>query len=383
MNDPTQLPPVIDDLSAFIIAGRVKAQPSTDFATAARTPAQGIDDGVEAERIFISERWNLKEAAVVLSGVGARTSRIGLGTGLITPASRHPLHAAALGSTMQAAYGPRMVMGYGRGDDGVFEGTGLRAFGFEAIVDYMDILRRLWRGETVAYDGPAGKWDKLAMGDLHEGPAPELWFGTFGLPKGAMAAARAFDGVLLVPNLTPEASHGAVTRIREACEQIGRDPASIRIAQCVITAPELSDTETRQVAHARAVTYLQAPGYRDSLVRVNGWDPAVVRQLAEHAFTAPSCSVPRSWSPTSGSPTPAPSVRCANASLPFSVSVTPAPTRSSRTAAPPVRMPRSHRPGRRPDPHKEPGHDRGRDGGCGVGGSSPPREHDRRAGEGA
>jgi 5,10-methylenetetrahydromethanopterin reductase len=280
--------PVIDDLSAFIIAGRVKAQPSAEFATAARTPAQGIDDGVEAERIgfrriFVSERWNLKEAGVLLSGVGARTSRIGLGTGLITPASRHPLHAAALGSTMQAAYGPRFVIGLGRGDDGVFEGTGLRAYGFPALVDYVDILRRLWRGETVAYDGPAGRYDRLAMGDLHEGPPPELWFGTFGLPRGAMAAARAFDGVLLVPNMTPQASRRAVTRIREACEQIGRDPASIRIAQCVITAPELSGTETRQIAHARAVTYLQAPGYRDSLVKVNGWDPEVVQKLASHA----------------------------------------------------------------------------------------------------
>jgi 5,10-methylenetetrahydromethanopterin reductase len=278
---------VIDDLSAFIIAGRVKAQPGAGSETAARTPAQGIEDAVEAERlgfrrVFVSERWNLKEAGALLGAAGARTSRIGLGTGVLPPAARHPLHAAALGSTMQAAFGPRFVLGLGRGDDCVYRGTGLRAFGFDAIVDYVDILRRLWRGETVAYDGPAGSYGRLAMADRHDGADPEVWFGTFGLPRGAAAAARAFDGVLLVPNMTPEATRASVARIRDACERIGRDPGSIRIAQCVVTAPDLDEVETRQVAHGRAVTYLQAPGYRDALLRVNGWDPDIVRRLAEH-----------------------------------------------------------------------------------------------------
>jgi len=75
---------------------------------------------------------------------------------------------------------------------------------------------------------------------------------------------------------------GSPKHIREACERIGRDPQSIRIAQCVITAPDLDEVETRQVAHGRAVTYLQAPGYRDALLAVNGWDPEIVRRLAAH-----------------------------------------------------------------------------------------------------
>ena len=104
------LPNVVEDLSAFIISGRVKAHAAGEYETSARTPAQGIQDGVEAERlgfrrIFLSERWNLKEASVLLSAIGALTSRIELGTGLITPASRHPLHAAAFGATMHAAHG--------------------------------------------------------------------------------------------------------------------------------------------------------------------------------------------------------------------------------------------------------------------------------------
>lgn len=278
----------IDDLSAYLIAGRVKARPNGRFQTDERSPAQGIADGVDAEnigfhRVFVSERWNLKEAAVLLGAVGALTQRVGLGTGLINTSSRHPLHTAAMGSTLTAAFGNRVVIGIGRGDDNMLKGTGLRAYDFAGLIDYVRILKRLWAGETVSYDGPAGRYESLALGDLHDGPPPEVWYGSFGLPRSARAAAAAMDGVLLVPNMTPDGTRAAVARLRQECERIDRDPATLRIAQCVITAPELDELETRQVAHARAFTYLQAPGYGDALCAVNGWDPAALAALSQHA----------------------------------------------------------------------------------------------------
>jgi probable F420-dependent oxidoreductase len=279
----------VEDLSAYLISGRVRSHGPTqaDHQTAVRTPAQGIEDGVEAERlgfrrVFLSERWNLKEAGVLLGGVGARTHRIGLGTGLISPARRHVLHTAALGATMQAAFGPRFVLGLGRGDHSYLRSEGLRTASYAGLRDYVDILRRLWRGEAVTYDGPAGSYDGIALGDAYQGEAPEVWFGTFALPVAARTVAASFDGVLLPPVMTPEATAGAVGRLREACEQVGRDSASLRICQCVITAPDLDDEEARGIAHARAVTYLQAPEFGDALLRINGWDPEPVRRLRAH-----------------------------------------------------------------------------------------------------
>jgi 5,10-methylenetetrahydromethanopterin reductase len=287
--NPDHLPPVIEDLSAFVIAGRVKARPAGpgEPETAARTPAQGIADGVEAERIgfrriFLSERWNLKEAGVLLGAIGARTERVELGTGLIAAGSWHPLHAAALGSTLTAAFGPRVVIGLGRGDDAILNSLGLGQVNFSMLEDYVRILKQLWAGETVTYDGPAGRYPKMALGDMHEGPSPQVWFGTFGLPRAAKTIARVMDGVLLVPNLTPGATRASIARIHEECERIDRDPASVHIAQCVITAPDLDETETRQLAHARALTYLQAPGYGEALCRANGWDASVLDALNAH-----------------------------------------------------------------------------------------------------
>ena len=79
MTDAPPLPPVVEDLSAYIIAGAVRSQQEANARpTECRTPAQGIDDGVEAERlgfrrVWLAERWDIKHSATILSGVAART----------------------------------------------------------------------------------------------------------------------------------------------------------------------------------------------------------------------------------------------------------------------------------------------------------------------
>ena len=281
-------PAVLDDLSAYVIGGRVTLDvPADAHESDARTPAQGVDDGVEAERIgfrrvFLSERWNLKEAGVLLAAIAARTERIEVASGIITTAARHPLHMAGMAATLQATFGPRFLLGLGRGNPGWLAGAGLEMAGYPALADYVDILRRLWRGERVAYSGPAGEFPQLELEDVAGVEAPPVWFGTLGQPLGAKASAASFDGVLLPPVFTPEATRTIVARLREACERVDRDPATLRICQSVITAPDLDDAETRALAHARAVTYLDAPGYGEMLVKLNGWDPAPLAELRNH-----------------------------------------------------------------------------------------------------
>jgi alkanesulfonate monooxygenase SsuD/methylene tetrahydromethanopterin reductase-like flavin-dependent oxidoreductase (luciferase family) len=81
---------------------------------------------------------------------------------------------------------------------------------------------------------------------------------------------------------TPTATRVIVDRLHQECRDIGRDPATLRVCQSVITAPDLDDTETRTLAHARAVTYLDAPGYGEMLVQLNGWDPSPLQALRLH-----------------------------------------------------------------------------------------------------
>lgn len=283
-----ELPPVTDDFSAFIIAGAVSSDASKfERETEGRTPAQGIQDGVEAERIgfrrvFISERWDLKEADVILAGIGALTTRLELVTGIIVPTTRHPWMPAALGATMHSCFGPRFVLGLGRGDAGAFRGMGIPMTTTKAMVESAKITRRLWAGESVSYTGQLGSFTALAFAETYHGPQPSIWIAGFCHERGAAAAAEAFDGVILPPMLTPDAVADAVQRIRTACERIGRDPAEIRIVAPVVTAPDMDEIETKSISAGRLVTYLQYPLYGDVLATANHWDLETVNRMRNH-----------------------------------------------------------------------------------------------------
>ena len=284
----TPLAPVTDDFSAFIVAGQVSSDPSKfDRETEGRTPAQGIEDGVDAERlgfrrVFISERWDLKEADVILAAIGARTTRLELATGIIVPTTRHPWMPAALGSTMHSCFGPRFVLGLGRGDAGAFRGMGIPTTTTKAMVESAQITRRLWAGESVSYSGQLGSFSALAFAETYHGPQPPIWIAGFCHDLGAAAAAEAFDGVILPPMLTPDAVAAAVARIRVACERIGRDPAEIRIVAPVVTAPDMDEVETMSISAGRLVTYLQYTYYGDILAATNNWDLETVNRMRNH-----------------------------------------------------------------------------------------------------
>jgi probable F420-dependent oxidoreductase len=280
---------VAEDMSAFVIAGAVASRrdENQEYETNSRTPAQGIQDGVDAEqlgfrRVWLSERIDIKWSDVILSGIAARTSRLEVCTGVIDPTTRHPWTAAALGATMQACYGERFVMGLGRGDNGYFKGTGIKMATFEQMSDYIDILRELWAGEHVSYDGPVGTFEDLSFAEAYHGPPPPVFFGGFCKPKGARLTAEKCDGALLIPMMTPQAVADARARIVKACERVGRDPDAVRIVALVVTAPDMADVETRAIAHGRMVTYLTYPGYGEALCEANHWDPGLPNRLRDH-----------------------------------------------------------------------------------------------------
>jgi alkanesulfonate monooxygenase SsuD/methylene tetrahydromethanopterin reductase-like flavin-dependent oxidoreductase (luciferase family) len=74
-------------------------------------------------------------------------------------------------------------------------------------------------------------------------------------------AVRHFDGVFLMPFLTKDAVQETIRFRYEAAERHGRDPREVRIVHEVVTAPDFDDQKVHEVVGARAVTYLQVPGF--------------------------------------------------------------------------------------------------------------------------
>ena len=104
----SEVAPVVDDMSIYLLAGRVPSA-ATVITEAEDAERLGFN------RVWVSERYSNKEAGVIMGAAAARTSRIGIGTAPIPLGSRPVLLTAALGSTLQSAFGPRFALGVGQG----------------------------------------------------------------------------------------------------------------------------------------------------------------------------------------------------------------------------------------------------------------------------
>jgi len=264
---------LFDKFGTYILPGRVS------------DPRRGIEEAIEAERIglgcvWISERFALKEPAVLAGAVSQVTSKIRI-TGTFYATMRHPIVIASTANLMQALSGERFRVMFARAVPAYMKMLGSPAITMDRLADTISIMRRLWAGETVNYDGIMGNFPMLKLTDKHDGPPPPVIFTAIG-PKSLEFAGTHCDGVLLHPFVSPQGVRNSTKIVRDAAEKAGRDPMSVRIYHNIIVAPDLPKDEENAVVRGRAITYFELPGFGDLIVEINEWDKAVLDQIRAH-----------------------------------------------------------------------------------------------------
>lgn len=264
---------LFDKFGTYILPGRVS------------DPRRGIEEAKEAERIglgcvWISERYALKEPAVLAGAVSEATSRIRI-TGTFYATMRHPLVTASIANMMQAMSGDRFRLMFARAVPSYMKMLGSAPVTMDRLADAISIMHRLWAGETVNYEGILGTFPAIKLTDKHDGPNPPIIFTAIG-PKSLEFAGTHCDGVLLHPFVSPDGVRNSTKIVRDAAEKAGRDPMSVRIYHNIIVAPDLAKDEEDAVVRGRAVTYFELPGFGDLIVEINGWDKSVLDQIRAH-----------------------------------------------------------------------------------------------------
>jgi 5,10-methylenetetrahydromethanopterin reductase len=265
-----------NDLSRFgiyVLPGRIN------------DPARGITEAQEAERlgfkgVWISERYALKEPAVLCGAMTYATTRIQI-RGTMYANMRHPIVSASIANVLQALSHNRFSLVLARSVKQVFADMGLPPLTFERLADFIGIIRRLWAGETVRYEGILGTFPKLLLADRYSSPATPIIFTAIG-PKALAFAGEHCDGVLLHPFLTPEAVNRSASIVRRAAKERGRDPYKVKIYATVVVAPDLPFTDEAAIVGGRAVTYFHSDVIGPLLVEINGWDPNELKRLRAH-----------------------------------------------------------------------------------------------------
>jgi len=253
------------------------------------SPAPLMEEVREAEvqglgSTFISERYNIKEAATLCGAAGASSSRLGIATAATNQNTRHPLITASFATTMHRLTEGRFTLGLGRGIDALFGAYGLPKISTAQMEDFVGLLRRLWHGEVIlGHDGPAGRFPVLHQDATFDEDIP-LGLVAFG-PNSLALAGRSFDMVVLHTFFTDETVQRAVATVRTAAEAAGRDPQAVRIWSCYATIPDsIAPDLVLKKTVGRLATYLQ--GYGDLMVATNGWDPAVLERFRADSVVA-------------------------------------------------------------------------------------------------
>ena len=256
---------LMPELACYGLAGH-SAAPADLLAEAARAEELGLGS------ILLSERFALKDAAVMAGAAVAATSRIGVGTAATNHNTRHPLVTATMAATLHRMSGGRYALGLGRGIPMLFDIMGLPHVTSAQLEDAIGLFRTLWAGgAVVGHDGPAGSYSYLVQDSSFDEDIPVLLMAMG--DNQLRLAGRIADGVVLHTFMSDAAVERCVRLVRESAERAGRDPASVRVWSVMATIEDSLDEAARlRKLVGRLATYLT--GYGDVLVRVNDWNPA-------------------------------------------------------------------------------------------------------------
>jgi 5,10-methylenetetrahydromethanopterin reductase len=188
-----------------------------------------------AEQLGYARAWFYDSPAlypdvwVQLCRAAERTTRIGLGPGVMIPSLRHPMvTAAAIGTLVSIAGQGRVAVGIGSGFTGRFT-MGQRPLKWSFVRGYVTALRALLRGEQVTWEGGV---TQMMHPDGFAPPRPievPIVIAAAG-PKGIAAAHEIGDGVFGAPIPIGGFDWSVVLTFGTVLDD-GEDPGSSRVLE--------------------------------------------------------------------------------------------------------------------------------------------------------
>jgi len=162
-----------------------------------------VAESVGFDSVWLSEHHGAHDGYFpslfpVLAAIAGRTTRLRLGTAVLIPALHNPLRLAEDAAVVDLLSEGRLIVGLGLGwRSREFRDTGVEAAKRVGMtVDTIELLRLLWRGEPVSFEGRVHRFDgSLALPTpYHPGGPPILLAGSSERPIRRAAAIA--DGLL-------------------------------------------------------------------------------------------------------------------------------------------------------------------------------------------
>jgi len=225
--------------------------------------------------------------AITAAAIAAVTERIGIRAGSVVLPLHHPIEIAEAWSMVDNLSNGRAGVSFASGwqpNDFVLRPqnyASAKATMFKGI----DQIRRLWRGDSIAFDGPNGAPVEVAMLPRPVQPELPMWVTTAGNPDSFAAAGAA--GTNLLTHLVGQSIEQLASKIvtyRKARADAGYDPAAGVVTLMLHTFISDDEATVRSVVRGPLRKYL-ATSY--SLLREHAWSFPTFRRPDGAVVTNP------------------------------------------------------------------------------------------------
>src|SRR3954468_2233733 len=175
------------------------------------------------------------ESFTTLAALAAETRRVRLGHIVLCAAYRNPALTAKMVSTLDVISAGRMELGIGAGwkrDEWLAYGYGFPPAPERLAIlrDHLEVLRAMMGSGHATYEGEhAYVRDAINIPKPLQQPWVPITVGGNG-PNVTWRLAAKYADELNLDGMTPAELSEALPVIRRRCEEIGRDPASLRIS---------------------------------------------------------------------------------------------------------------------------------------------------------
>ncbi len=218
----------------------------------------------EAERLGVDSLWSAEawghDGITPLAYLAAKTSTIGLGTGIIQAGTRTPALVAMTAMSLQSMTGGRFRLGLGTSGPQVIEGWHGIPFDrpVSRIKEIIEITRLAMSGERLAYDGklytlplPGGE-GKAIRSSAPPADPPPIYIASLG-PRSLRLTGAIADG-WLGTSFMPETADVFFDEIRAGAETAGRSLADLdlQVGGAVVFT---DDVERAAKEHARGIAF--------------------------------------------------------------------------------------------------------------------------------
>jgi natural product biosynthesis luciferase-like monooxygenase protein len=221
----------------------------------------GFESVWTPERHFSAFGGPYPNPAVTSAAIAAVTSRIAIRSGSIVSPLHHPLRIAEDWAVVDNLSNGRVGLSFAAGwqpNDFVIQPQNYKN-NKNVMIEQIDTVRRLWRGEKVSFENPLGQM--VALETLPRPVQKELpvWLTTAGNPETYRQAGAL--GLNVLTHLLGQSVEEVTEKIRiyrQARKDAGLDPAAGKVTLMLHTFVGDSDAEVRELVREPMKDYLRS-----------------------------------------------------------------------------------------------------------------------------